>query len=128
MPRSKNPAQYPQAFEQAFREACLRPFIIPCASEPDARRLMGRLYSYVGAVRHASGKNPELKEIDAMLSRVQLRVEGTNLLLRPQDQDPDAQLVLTALTAGANGTASSDIRPSSVLAELATQGLTSERE
>lgn len=126
MPRSKNPAQYPQAFEQAFTEACLRPFRIPCASEAEARRLMGRLYSYVGAVRHAAGRDPELKALDAMLSKVQVRVEGATVLLRPQDQDPDAQLVLTALASGANGTTSADIKPSAVLAEMATQGLTSD--
>jgi hypothetical protein len=103
MARTKSIETYPPAFARVIEEAVLREIRLPMPTPKDAERLRGKLYAYFGAIHEAAKPIealPEIKQLSHMARRVQLRIDGSVLIGRPQDQDPDAQLILQNLGSG----------------------------
>lgn len=101
MSYSKDLENYPEEFGELIEKASLQGLTLPMPSPADAKRLMGRLYAYKGALKKACHDDPETPDLIRTLYRYsqkcQLRVEGSDLILRPLDRDPDAMLIRAAL-------------------------------
>jgi hypothetical protein len=98
---SKHLDTYPEEFGQLIERAALGEITLPL--DPiEAKRLMGRLYAYKGALSRAAADlenvdNPLLQDLARYSRKVQLRVTPAGLVLRPLDQDTDAQLIRSFL-------------------------------
>lgn len=100
MSYSKNYQAYPQEFATLIERGALQLISLPLGTEENAKRLMGRLYAYKGALKRAahSPDCPEaIRTLATLVDKSQFRVEGANLVIRPLDLDPDAALIRAAL-------------------------------
>lgn len=101
MSYTKNFQKYPEEFGQLLERAALERIAVPFATAKDAKRFMGRFYAYIGSLEAAWAESPDgdplLTQLRNFGLRVQLRIEGTSVVLRPIDQDDDAQLLRSIL-------------------------------
>jgi len=100
MSYSKDFEAYPQEFATLLERGALEGLTLPLGTAENAKRLMGRLYAYKGALKKAAQDFDATEEIKALYQysrKVQFRQEATCLVIRPLDQDPDALLIRAAL-------------------------------
>lgn len=110
MSYSKDLASYPEEFAALLEVGASRGVSLPLPTPAEAKRLMGRLYAYKGALKKVCHDDPEateeLRTLFRLSQKCQMRCEGPLLVLRPLDQDPDAALIRAALgQAGPDGPA-----------------------
>ena len=121
MARSKDWETYPEVFHDLLREACTREIEVKQPSSADARKLMGRLYAFNGALKTAAGDkecDPIARELANICKKVRYRIEGTNLVAAPRDTDPVAPSILEALGQTTRPTTAEAMKPSSSLLDL----------
>lgn len=115
MPYTKDLEGFPEEFGALLETGATRGVSLPMPSAAEAKRLQGRLYAYKGALKRAVHDDPEtpeeVREIFRFSQKCQLRVEGSLLILRPVDQDPDALLIREALNLAGGGQPATQMTP-----------------
>lgn len=94
MPRSRNWLVYPEAFHDFLRVAVTKRVEIPLDSETEAKRLLGRLYAFFGALSIEAklpNGDPEARVLRHLSFKVKLHVEGSTLVGYPADEEPLAR-------------------------------------
>jgi virulence-associated protein VagC len=102
MSYSKHLASYPEELGQLLEVGSLGGVTLPMASAQEAKRLQGRLYAYKGALKKEVEENLDcgetIRNLHRLSQKCQIRVEGSQLIIRPMDQDPDAALIRAVLS------------------------------
>lgn len=126
MARSKDWETYPEVFHDLIREASTREIKIEQASSSEARKLMGRMYAFHGALKRAAeGKEADglARELATICKRVRYRIEGESLIAAPRDTDPVNASILAAIASSGGSTqTSSGLAPSANLLGLLEPG------
>lgn len=101
MSYTKDLESYPEEFGLLIETGATKGVSLPMPTPAEAKRLQGRLYAYKGALKKACHDDPEatdeVRALFKLSQRCQMRIEGSLLVLRPLDQDPDAALIKAAL-------------------------------
>lgn len=100
MSYSKDLAAYPEEFGPLIEMGALEGVTLPMPSAEEAKRLQGRLYAYKGSLKKAAHEMDcpeETRALYRIAQKCQMRAEGSLLILRPMDQDPDALLIRAVL-------------------------------
>jgi hypothetical protein len=100
MSYSKDLQSYPEEFGRLVELGALQGVSLPMPSAAEAKRLSGRLYAYKGSLKkavHEADCPDTVRDLYRLSQKCQMRVEGSLLILRPMDQDPDALLIRAAL-------------------------------
>ena len=98
MTYSRDLERYPSEFLELVEKASLGQITLEMEDSKEARRLQGRLYAFLGALAGAARDQENLGNEALMTTakaakKVQMRVDGTRLVLRPLDQDDDAKRI-----------------------------------
>jgi hypothetical protein len=126
MPRSRNHKTYPAAYHELVQQAATRQIVIPCGTEAAARTMRGHLYGFHSALERATHEKdcpPETRALRHITTTIEYRVEGPNLIARPNDMNPQVKLLRSVLDSlpsapAASGGDSAVTQPPASLLEL----------